>query len=115
MTIIVPVKLSSFGIAEMCFGGLSADDIRAYRDDVIHSIKEVRTRGQQKANKAVYTPQNKPIECYIEHGECWNFGLLVDVFACTDELIEQNADRIIERLCRDAIKSRGVACERGFV
>lgn len=106
MTVIVPSTLAQYGIAQMRFGGLSADDIRAYRNDILHGIKEVIEHGQLMADKALYSPQNRPIEWYIGVGDRWDFGLMIDVFACTDELIEQSADTIIEKLCRDAVNAQ---------
>lgn len=44
MTLIVPSTLAQYGIAQMRFGGLMAEDIRAYRDDVLHGIQEVGWR-----------------------------------------------------------------------
>ena len=106
MTVIVPSTLAQYGIAQMRFGGLSADDIRAYRDDILHGIKEVIEHGQLMADKALYSPQNRPIEYYLGEGERWDFGLMLDVFACTDELIEQSADSIIEKLRCDAVHAQ---------
>lgn len=111
MTLIVPSTLAQYGIAQMRFGGLMAEDIRAYRDDVLHGIQEVVEHGQLMADKSLYTPQSQALMWYVNPENCFDYGLMIDVFACNAWVIESQADEIVQRLANLAADCFEIACD----
>lgn len=111
MTLIVPSTLAQYGIAQMRFGGLMAEDIRAYRDDVLHGIQEVVEHGQLMADKSLYTPQSQALMWYVNPENRFDYGLMIDVFACNALVIESHADAIIKRLANLAADCFEIACD----
>ena len=111
MTLIVPSTLARYGIAQMRFGGLTAEDIRAYRDDVLHGIQEVVEHGQLMADKNLYTPQSQPLMWYVNPENRFDYGLMIDVFACNAFLLESQSDAIVQWLANMAADCFEIACD----
>ena len=111
MTIIVPSTLTRYGIAQMRFGGLFGDDITGHAGDILHGIQEVIEHGQLMADKALYTPQSQALMWYINPENRFDYGLMIDVFACNALVIESQADAIIKRLANLAADCFEIACD----
>lgn len=111
MTLIVPSTLARYGIAQMRFGGLTAEDIRAYRDDILHGIQEVIEHGQLMADKNLYTPQSQALMWYVNPENRFDYGLMIDVFACNAFLLESQSDAIVQRLANMAADCFEIVCD----
>ena len=105
MTAHIELTASTYGIAQAAFSNLDISTLQTGKDAIIHDLKALLDRGRALLQHSSYTPQRLPIMWFVglDEIEAFDFGLMLDVVACTDELIDQRADEIIQKLCRDCM------------
>lgn len=103
MTAHITLTASTYGIVQASFWSMDANTIKTVQDAIIDDLKALVRHGRAQLHQGSYTPQRLPIMWWVglADEQVLDFGVMIDAVACDESTIDQRADEIIAKLCRD--------------